>query len=123
MALSWVNPKLSNFPIRLSILSTRRTRVLVIFIILLAAVNVKPVCQCVMLPLYELSYFSSFQIEELQAKLQQADSDRENLRTNLAHELEAREHLEKAVKDLQEQRWAKPSSLSSNEHTRKDVEN
>ncbi|XP_040181834.1 ski oncogene isoform X1 [Rana temporaria] len=65
----------------------------------------------------------SAQIEELQAKLQQADSDREKLRTDLAHEREAREHLENVVKDLQEQRWAKPGCLSSSEHTRKDIEN
>ncbi|XP_068096768.1 ski oncogene isoform X2 [Hyperolius riggenbachi] len=65
----------------------------------------------------------SAQIEELQAKLQQADSDRERLRTELAHEQEAREHLEKVVKDLQEQLWAKPGNLSNSEHTRKDIEN
>ncbi|KAM9299609.1 ski oncogene isoform 2-T2 [Gastrophryne carolinensis] len=65
----------------------------------------------------------SAQIEELQAKLQQADSDREKLRTDLAREREAREHPEKIVKDLKEQLWAKPGSLSSSEHTRKDIEN
>lgn len=65
----------------------------------------------------------SAQIEELQAKLQHADSDREQLRTDLVQEREAREHLEKVVKDLQEQLWAKPTNLSSSEHTRKDIEN
>ncbi|XP_063799140.1 ski oncogene isoform X2 [Pseudophryne corroboree] len=65
----------------------------------------------------------SAQIEELQAKLQHADSDRDKLRTDLVHEREAREHLEKVVKDLQEQLWAKPSNFSSSEHTRKDIEN
>lgn len=75
-----------------------------------------------MLPLLTLA-FCPFQIEELHAKLQQADSDREKLRTDLAHEREAREHLENVVKDLQEQRWAKPGCLSSSEQTRKDIEN
>ncbi|KAM4652902.1 ski oncogene isoform 1-T1 [Discoglossus pictus] len=65
----------------------------------------------------------SAQIEELQSKLQHADNDREQLRTDLVHEREAREHLEKVVKDLQEQLWAKPCNLPSNEHTRKDIEN
>ncbi|KAM4704015.1 ski oncogene isoform 2-T2 [Rhinophrynus dorsalis] len=63
------------------------------------------------------------QIEELQAKLQHADNDREQLRTDLVHEREAREHLEKVVKDLQEQLWATQSNLPCSEHTRKDVEN
>ncbi|XP_075045663.1 ski oncogene isoform X2 [Mixophyes fleayi] len=65
----------------------------------------------------------SAQIEELQAKLQHADSDRDKLRTDLVHEREAREHLEKVVKDLQEQLWAKPGNFPSSEHTRKDIEN
>ncbi|XP_075460970.1 ski oncogene isoform X2 [Ascaphus truei] len=65
----------------------------------------------------------SAQIEDLQLKLQHADTDREQLRTDLVHEREAREHLEKVVKDLQEQLWATPSNLSSSEHTRKDIEN
>ncbi|CAH2320006.1 ski oncogene isoform X1 [Pelobates cultripes] len=65
----------------------------------------------------------SAQIEDLQSKLQLAENDREQLRTDLVHEREAREHLEKVVKDLQEQLWTKPSNLSSNEHTRKDIEN
>ncbi|KAM8927016.1 ski oncogene isoform 2-T2 [Pelodytes ibericus] len=65
----------------------------------------------------------SAQIEDLQSKLQHADNDREQLRTDLVHEREAREHLEKVVKDLQEKLWTKPSNLPSSEHTRKDIEN
>ncbi|XP_053307584.1 ski oncogene isoform X2 [Spea bombifrons] len=65
----------------------------------------------------------SAQIEDLQTKLHHAENDREQLRADLAHERDAREHLEKVVKDLQEQLWTKPSSLPSSEHTRKDVEN
>ncbi|KPP66809.1 hypothetical protein Z043_114652 [Scleropages formosus] len=45
----------------------------------------------------------SAQIEELQLKLQQAEADREQLRADLLHEREARKHLEKVVKELQEQ--------------------
>ncbi|KAE8592861.1 hypothetical protein XENTR_v10018903 [Xenopus tropicalis] len=65
----------------------------------------------------------SAQIEELQSKLQHAENDREQLRTDLVQEREAREHLEKVVKDLQEQLWSKTSHLPSSEHTRKDIEN
>uniref|UniRef100_Q9PSS4 C-SKI protein (Fragments) n=1 Tax=Gallus gallus TaxID=9031 RepID=Q9PSS4_CHICK len=43
------------------------------------------------------------QIEDLQVKLQHAEADREQLRADLLREREAREHLEKVVKELQEQ--------------------
>ena len=49
-----------------------------------------------------------FQIEDLQAKLQHAEADREQLRADLLREREAREHLEKVVKELQEQLWPRP---------------
>ncbi|KAM6977505.1 ski oncogene-like [Aplochiton taeniatus] len=47
----------------------------------------------------------SAQIEELQVKLQQAEGDREQLRADLQQEREAREHLERVVKELQQQLW------------------
>ncbi|XP_044524581.1 ski oncogene [Gracilinanus agilis] len=50
----------------------------------------------------------SAQIEDLQVKLQHAEADREQLRADLLREREAREHLEKVVKELQEQLWPKP---------------
>lgn len=50
----------------------------------------------------------SFQIEDLQVKLQHAEADREQLRADLLREREAREHLEKVVKGLQEQLWPRP---------------
>ncbi|XP_055984411.1 ski oncogene [Sorex fumeus] len=50
----------------------------------------------------------SAQIEDLQVKLQQAEADREQLRADLLREREAREHLEKVVKELQEQLWPRP---------------
>ncbi|CAI5678684.1 unnamed protein product [Oreochromis niloticus] len=43
------------------------------------------------------------QIEDLQMKLQHAEADREQLRADLLHEREAREHLERMVKELQQQ--------------------
>ena len=49
-----------------------------------------------------------FQIEDLQVKLQHAEADREQLRADLLREREAREHLEKVVKGLQEQLWPRP---------------
>ncbi|XP_047656183.1 v-ski avian sarcoma viral oncogene homolog a [Tachysurus fulvidraco] len=49
----------------------------------------------------------STQIEELQMKLQLAEADREQLRSELQRESEARQHLERVVKDLQDQLWAK----------------
>uniref|UniRef100_A0A8D0DNU9 Ski oncogene n=1 Tax=Salvator merianae TaxID=96440 RepID=A0A8D0DNU9_SALMN len=61
----------------------------------------------------------SAQIEDLQVKLQHAEADREQLRADLLREREAREHLEKVVKELQEQLWPK----QSNEQTTKDMEN
>ena len=51
-----------------------------------------------------------FQIEDLQVKLQHAEADREQLRADLLREREAREHLEKVVKGLQEQLWPRPRS-------------
>lgn len=43
------------------------------------------------------------QIEDLQMKLQQAEVDREQLREDLLKERDARENLERVVKELQEQ--------------------
>lgn len=40
-------------------------------------------------------------------KLQHAEADREQLRADLLHEREAREHLERVVKELQQQLWPK----------------
>ncbi|NXI58827.1 SKI protein, partial [Chloroceryle aenea] len=65
----------------------------------------------------------SAQIEDLQVKLQHAEADREQLRADLMHEREAREHLEKVVKELQEQLWPKPSSQPSGENTTSNLEN
>nr|XP_056721313.1 ski oncogene [Euleptes europaea] len=65
----------------------------------------------------------SAQIEDLQVKLQHAEADREQLRADLLREREAREHLEKVVKELQEQLWPKQSNLPSSEHMAKDLEN
>ncbi|XP_050978480.1 v-ski avian sarcoma viral oncogene homolog b [Labeo rohita] len=45
----------------------------------------------------------SSQIEDLQTKLQQAEVDREQLREDLLKERDARQNLERVVKDLQEQ--------------------
>ncbi|XP_065711027.1 ski oncogene isoform X2 [Patagioenas fasciata] len=61
----------------------------------------------------------SAQIEDLQVKLQHAEADREQLRADLLHEREAREHLEKVVKELQEQLWPKPSSKGGESTTSK----
>lgn len=52
-------------------------------------------------------------------KLQHAEADREQLRADLLHEREAREHLEKVVKELQEQLWPKPSSKGGESTTSK----
>ena len=41
-------------------------------------------------------------------KLQHAEADREQLRADLLRERESREHLEKVVKELQEQLWPRP---------------
>lgn len=43
-------------------------------------------------------------------KLQHAEADREQLRADLLQEREAREHLERVVKELQQQLWPKSSS-------------
>ncbi|XP_028663308.1 v-ski avian sarcoma viral oncogene homolog a [Erpetoichthys calabaricus] len=59
------------------------------------------------------------QIEDLQLKLQHAEADREQLRENLLQEREAREHLEKVVRELQEQLWPKSSCTDT---TAKDLE-
>ena len=52
-------------------------------------------------------------------KLQHAEADREQLRADLLHEREAREHLERVVKELQHQLW--PKSNSDKEGTPKDT--
>ncbi|NXD10943.1 SKI protein, partial [Nothocercus nigrocapillus] len=65
----------------------------------------------------------SAQIEDLQVKLQHAEADREQLRADLMHEREAREHLEKVVKELQEQLWPKSSNQPSSENTLNNLEN
>ncbi|KFU95405.1 Ski oncogene [Chaetura pelagica] len=65
----------------------------------------------------------SAQIEDLQVKLQHAEADREQLRADLMHEREAREHLEKVVKELQEQLWPKSSSQPSSDTTTSPMEN
>uniref|UniRef100_A0A674MAM7 Ski oncogene n=1 Tax=Takifugu rubripes TaxID=31033 RepID=A0A674MAM7_TAKRU len=52
----------------------------------------------------------SAQIEDLQMKLQQAEADREQLRADLLQEREAREHLERVVKDLHQQLWPKATN-------------
>ncbi|XP_068514739.1 ski oncogene [Anas acuta] len=65
----------------------------------------------------------SAQIEDLQVKLQHAEADREQLRADLMHEREAREHLEKVVKELQEQLWPKSSSQPTSENTTSNTEN
>ncbi|XP_077435745.1 v-ski avian sarcoma viral oncogene homolog a [Vanacampus margaritifer] len=60
----------------------------------------------------------SAQIEDLQMKLQHAEADREQLRADLLREREAREHLERVVKELQQQLW--PKSNSDKDLTAKD---
>ncbi|XP_078498589.1 ski oncogene isoform X2 [Lissotriton helveticus] len=65
----------------------------------------------------------SAQIEDLQVKLQHAETDREHLRADLLRERDAREHLEKVVNELQAQLWPKSNSQTSSEHTTKDPEN
>ncbi|XP_068588660.1 v-ski avian sarcoma viral oncogene homolog a [Cebidichthys violaceus] len=61
----------------------------------------------------------SAQIEDLQMKLQHAEADREQLRADLLLEREAREHLERVVKELQHQLW--PKSHSDKEGAPKDT--
>lgn len=72
---------------------------------------------------YYVSYYAFLQIEDLQVKLQHAEADREQLRADLMHEREAREHLEKVVKELQEQLWPKSSSQPSSENAPSNIEN
>lgn len=60
-----------------------------------------------------------FQIEDLQMKLQHAEADREQLRADLLQEREAREHLERVVKELQHQLW--PKSTNDKEGMLKDT--
>ena len=52
-------------------------------------------------------------------KLQHAEADREQLRADLLLEREAREHLERVVKELQQQLW--PKSNSDKEGTPMDM--
>lgn len=52
-------------------------------------------------------------------KLQHAEADREQLRADLLQEREAREHLERVVKELQQQLW--PKSSSDKDGTPKDM--
>lgn len=56
-----------------------------------------------------------FQIEDLQVKLQHAEADREQLRADLMQERDAREHLERVVKELQEKLWSKSPSKNGTE--------
>ena len=46
-------------------------------------------------------------------KLQHAEADREQLRADLLLEREAREHLERVVKELQQQLWPKSAALAN----------
>ena len=46
-------------------------------------------------------------------KLQHAEADREQLRADLLLEREAREHLERVVKELQQQLWPKSAVLAN----------
>ncbi|XP_072305441.1 v-ski avian sarcoma viral oncogene homolog a [Eucyclogobius newberryi] len=55
----------------------------------------------------------SAQIEDLLKKLQHAEAEREQLRSDLLLEREAREHLERVVKELQQQLCPKSTSESS----------
>lgn len=52
-------------------------------------------------------------------KLQHAEADREQLRADLLQEREAREHLERVVKELQHQLW--PKSTNDKEGMLKDT--
>ncbi|XP_028849418.1 v-ski avian sarcoma viral oncogene homolog a [Denticeps clupeoides] len=63
----------------------------------------------------------SAQIESLQVKLQQAEADREQLRADLLQEREARQHLERVVRELQEQLW--PKGDKSEKHAVKESSN
>ncbi|XP_062315671.1 v-ski avian sarcoma viral oncogene homolog a [Osmerus eperlanus] len=63
----------------------------------------------------------SAQIEDLQMKLQHAEADREQLRADLLQEREAREHLERVVKELQQQLWPKSDSGADKDTPTKDM--
>ncbi|XP_052340720.1 ski oncogene-like [Oncorhynchus keta] len=58
----------------------------------------------------------STQIEDLQMKLQHAEADREQLRADLLQEREAREHLERVVKELQRQLWPKEQNTPNEDN-------
>lgn len=60
---------------------------------------------------------NTIKMEALQARLQRAESEREQLRLELQAEREARQHLERLVKELQEHLWRHPG----NDHTPHDV--
>ncbi|XP_023438889.2 ski oncogene [Dasypus novemcinctus] len=64
----------------------------------------------------------SAQIEDLQVKLQHAEADREQLRADLLREREAREHLEKVVKELQEQLWPGPHAEAAGSRSAAELE-
>ncbi|KAM9243485.1 ski oncogene isoform 1-T1 [Dugong dugon] len=64
----------------------------------------------------------SAQIEDLQVKLQHAEADREQLRADLLREREAREHLEKVVKELQEQLWPRPRGEAASSESTAELE-
>uniref|UniRef100_A0A4W5RB44 Ski oncogene n=1 Tax=Hucho hucho TaxID=62062 RepID=A0A4W5RB44_9TELE len=59
----------------------------------------------------------STQIEELQVQLQQAEADREQLREELQQEREARQSLERVVKDLQAQLGGPQDTPMTPQHT------
>ncbi|XP_038863876.1 ski oncogene-like [Salvelinus namaycush] len=59
----------------------------------------------------------SIQIKELQVQLHQAEADREQLREELQQEREARQSLERVVKDLQAQLGGPQDNAMNPEHT------
>ncbi|KAI2661807.1 Ski oncogene [Labeo rohita] len=65
----------------------------------------------------ELEQARQLRIEDLQVKLQHAEADREQLRADLMQEREAREHLERVVKELQEQLWPKSPNKNGTDAT------
>lgn len=58
-----------------------------------------------------------FQIKELQVQLHQAEADREQLREELQQEREARQSLERVVKDLQAQLGGPQDNAMNPQHT------
>ncbi|NP_571013.1 v-ski avian sarcoma viral oncogene homolog b [Danio rerio] len=62
----------------------------------------------------------SSQIEDLQMKLQQAEVDREQLREDLLKERDARQNLERVVKELQEQLGHKAETEANTQPTKGD---